>query len=118
MGAGEIHDRKSVRLVQAVDRLCPGREFADATLFLAMASMISALDIAKAQDAEGKDITPAVSFASSSIVRLVQTRRALCLDSSQLRILHSYPNEFPCRIQPRSEATAAMVMDTLAGLSL
>lgn len=68
------HDGAS-RLTRAVDRLCPGREFADATLFLAMASMAAALDIGKARDGEGNDITPNVSFASSSIVRSVSSRR-------------------------------------------
>ncbi|EPS99982.1 hypothetical protein FOMPIDRAFT_1123320 [Fomitopsis schrenkii] len=77
-------------------RLCPGREFADATLFLAMASMAAALDIGKARDGEGNDITPNVSFASSSIV--------------------SYPEVFPCRIKPRFDATSVMVSDTLAGI--
>ena len=58
--------------MQAAYRLCPGREFADATVFLAMAGMIAALDIGKARDAEGNYITPKASFASTSIVRSVK----------------------------------------------
>ena len=43
-------------------RLCPGRSFADSTLFLAIATMVATLDIGKARDAGGEEITPEESF--------------------------------------------------------
>ena len=105
---------------ESADRLCPGREFADATLFLAMASIIATLDIGKARDAEGKEIVPKASFASTSIVRSVrgwsdQWHEKATHHSSALG---SYPEEFPCSIKPRCDATGPLVMDTLASLSV
>lgn len=63
------------RLTGTLNRLCPGREFADATLFLAISNMIAALDIGKSRDAEGNEITPKAAFASSSIIRSVRSGR-------------------------------------------
>ncbi|KAI0724641.1 cytochrome P450 [Fomitopsis betulina] len=77
-------------------RLCPGREFADATLFLAISNMIAALDIGKSRDAEGNEITPKAAFASSSII--------------------SYPEHFSCSIKPRFDTTSSMVLETLANV--
>ena len=48
-------------------RLCPGRLFADTTLFLAIANIAATLDIRKALDAEGKEITPTASFHPSFV---------------------------------------------------
>ncbi|EPS94406.1 hypothetical protein FOMPIDRAFT_62440 [Fomitopsis schrenkii] len=76
-------------------RICPGRQFADATLFLAIASIVATLDIRKARDAEGRIITPKVSFTDSFV---------------------SYPEDFVCSITPRSSAAESLVAETLAGL--
>ncbi|KAG5634941.1 hypothetical protein H0H81_000261 [Sphagnurus paluster] len=46
-------------------RICPGRYFADATLWIGIATMLSALTISKAVDAGGKEITPKVEFFTS-----------------------------------------------------
>ncbi|TFY68452.1 hypothetical protein EVJ58_g996 [Rhodofomes roseus] len=43
-------------------RLCPGRLFADETLFLVISNMAATLDIRKARDVGGREITPQVSF--------------------------------------------------------
>ena len=51
-------------------RLCPGRQFGDAAVFLAVAHMIATLNINKARDAQGKDIIPEPRFMSG-FVRLV-----------------------------------------------
>ncbi|KAJ7589639.1 cytochrome P450 [Mycena floridula] len=43
-------------------RICPGRFLADGNLFIAMATILSAFDISKAMDENGKEITPDVEF--------------------------------------------------------
>ncbi|KAH9929336.1 cytochrome P450 [Fomitopsis serialis] len=74
-------------------RICPGRLFADTMLFLAIANMAATLDIRKARDAEGKEITPEASFTPNFI---------------------SHAEEFKCFIAPRSSAAKARVAETLA----
>ncbi|EPT00020.1 hypothetical protein FOMPIDRAFT_91063 [Fomitopsis schrenkii] len=69
-------------------RLCPGRLFADTTLFLVIASIAATLDIRKALDAEGKEITPTASFHPAFI---------------------SYPHDFVCAISSQSEAAKRLV---------
>lgn len=41
---------------------CPGQEFADSSIWLAVACMIATLDINEAVDAAGKRITPPAAF--------------------------------------------------------
>ena len=46
--------------------------FAEATVFLAVSSIVSTLDIKKARDSLGQEITPELSF-QSGLVRQVHT---------------------------------------------
>ncbi|KAH9917083.1 cytochrome P450 monooxygenase [Fomitopsis serialis] len=64
-------------------RICPGRRFADRSIWLSMAAMIATLDIQKARDASGGEITPPMSFTSGSV---------------------SHAKEFVCSIKPRAAA--------------
>ena len=48
-------------------RLCPGRLFADTTLFLAIAGIVATLNIDKARDSEGNVITPEAEFFSAFV---------------------------------------------------
>lgn len=43
-------------------RICPGRYFADTSIWLAAASMIATLDIHKARDSQGQEIIPPAAF--------------------------------------------------------
>lgn len=45
-------------------RLCPGRQFGDAAVFLAIANVIATLNINKARDVQGREITPEPRFTS------------------------------------------------------
>lgn len=51
----------------AVGRICPGRILADASIWLAAAHIVAALDIRKARTPAGEEITPEVKFASGSV---------------------------------------------------
>lgn len=41
-------------------RACPGQHLADSVLFIYMASILSVMNISKAKDANGKEVTPEV----------------------------------------------------------
>ena len=57
-------------------RLCAGRLFADTTLFLAISSMAATLDVRKARDSNGKEISPSPSW-EPSFIRLVSAHYML-----------------------------------------
>ncbi|KAF5382615.1 hypothetical protein D9615_002768 [Tricholomella constricta] len=46
-------------------RICPGRHFADGTLWMAIATILATLTISKAFDKDGKEITAEVKFKSA-----------------------------------------------------
>ncbi|KAG5635364.1 hypothetical protein H0H81_011539 [Sphagnurus paluster] len=69
-------------------RICPGRHVGDASLWIAMATILSTLKISKAVDGEGKEITPEVEFFMT---------------------MASRPKPFPYQIQPRSEVAREMI---------
>ena len=50
-----------------VGRICPGRILADASIWLAAAHIVAALDIRKARGPAGEEVTPEVQFASGSV---------------------------------------------------
>ena len=48
-------------------RICPGKAFAEANLWLAIANTIAAMDVRKALDKDGNPITPPAEFAAGTI---------------------------------------------------
>ncbi|KAH9917056.1 cytochrome P450 monooxygenase [Fomitopsis serialis] len=74
-------------------RICPGRQLADQTLWLAIANILAVFNIHKARDADGNEITPEAVFVSGGI---------------------SHPRPFKCEIRPRLESAASRVQ-CLAG---
>ncbi|KZT68558.1 cytochrome P450 [Daedalea quercina L-15889] len=75
-------------------RLCPGRLFADTTLFVAMANIVATLNISKACDADTK-MSSETLFLPGFI---------------------SYPKPFGCNIAPRSSASKTLVSEALANV--
>ncbi|KLO09941.1 cytochrome P450 [Schizopora paradoxa] len=69
-------------------RICPGKEFAEASLFIAISMILTTFDISKAQDKLGREIVP----------RVENTFGAL-----------NHPKKFECRIMPRSENAVALI---------
>ena len=57
-----------VHSTEALSRVCPGRSLADNNLWLVLSRMIATMDIGKARDNEGKEITPLFTY-TSGIVR-------------------------------------------------
>lgn len=88
------------RLKELFCRRCPGRHFAEDSVWLVMASVLAEFDITYAKDKDGKDIIPAEKFISS-LVRWV-------LSLFRLRILlnltvndFSRPEPFEAHFSPR-----------------
>lgn len=61
-------------------RTCPGQQFADANVWLAISNTLAVFDVCKAHDADGREITPAQAFTCG---------------------FASHPQPFVCEIIPR-----------------
>ena len=48
-------------------RICPGRQLADQTLWLAIVTVLAVLDIRKARNESGEEIIPEAAFVSGGI---------------------------------------------------
>ncbi|KLO12343.1 cytochrome P450 [Schizopora paradoxa] len=69
-------------------RICPGKELADASMFMFIATCLAVLDIRKARDDNGQVVEPVYQYTPGII---------------------SHPMEFKCSIRPRSERAAAII---------
>lgn len=69
-------------------RICPGKDFADESVFLTIAMTLAVFDIRKAKDECGNAIEPISSFQSGILSR---------------------PNAFSCAISPRSNEAARLI---------
>ncbi|KZP22542.1 cytochrome P450 [Athelia psychrophila] len=70
-------------------RICPGRHLAIGNLWLTFASVLTSFNIAKAVDADGRQITPSGRYLQS---------------------LTSHVEPFKCAITPRSESVKDMIL--------
>ncbi|CCL99826.1 uncharacterized protein FIBRA_01850 [Fibroporia radiculosa] len=71
-------------------RACPGKQFADTSIWLVVANMIATLDISKTTDFRGDPVTPQAAFISGFV---------------------SHPEPFVCNVAPRSDKIAEMVSE-------
>ncbi|RDX44589.1 CyP450 monooxygenase [Lentinus brumalis] len=69
-------------------RICPGRHFAEASLFIMISSILHTLNIDQATDEHGNPITPKAEMTYGVI---------------------SYPKDFPCSIKPRSAQAQTLI---------
>ncbi|KAK5991065.1 Cytochrome P450 monooxygenase [Cladobotryum mycophilum] len=69
-------------------RVCVGKHLAEASVWIAIASLLSTMSIEKEIDEEGNEITPHVELTHG---------------------LSSYPERFPCRIRPRDKHSVAVI---------
>ena len=80
-------------LINAFDRACPGRQLAEASLFISIASLAAVFDISLAKDADGQEVPVSSEFTSGfvrSVYRLHRRDRPLIFS---IRILDSrYPS--------------------------
>ncbi|KZT69389.1 cytochrome P450 [Daedalea quercina L-15889] len=101
-------------------RICPGRRFADSSVWQAMANIIVTFDIRKARDAQDHEITPAGTFSSglvsiwlaiANIIAAFDNRKLRDEDGNEITpplslVLGSvsHPRPFKCSVTPRTEA--------------
>jgi len=89
---GSFRDDPAIALAFGVGkRICPGRHFVDATLFIVASSVISVFDITKAKDENGHEIP---------VKGAMIARNGL--------IIH--PEDFQCSITPRDQVTNDLLM--------
>ncbi|PCH43299.1 hypothetical protein WOLCODRAFT_74047, partial [Wolfiporia cocos MD-104 SS10] len=69
-------------------RVCPGRQFADISVWLAIACVIATMTISKKRDSNGNEITPEVIYTSGIVPHVVS---------------------FPCVILPRSKQAEHLI---------
>ena len=77
----EKMDSEVARQVDAVfgfgRRVCPGKAFAESSIFLIMSNIIATMNLTKAVDEAGVPITPPVEY-TKSFIRLVSGRLLSC----------------------------------------
>jgi hypothetical protein len=61
-GDGEWADRYQSQKLTLESRICPGRHLADKSVWIVMATLLSTLNISKAKDENGQEITPEIAF--------------------------------------------------------
>ncbi|KAG9093309.1 hypothetical protein FS749_014628 [Ceratobasidium sp. UAMH 11750] len=71
-------------------RLCPGIYYAEASIFIAIASLLAVYQITPAKDEEGQDIIPSTEGVADSVVY--------------------HPKPFKCVFTPRSEAHRELIL--------
>jgi len=69
-------------------RICPGKEFADATLFAVFSMILATFDISKTRDSFGEVIVPPVEFVPGVL---------------------NHPRKFKCSITPRSDNVVTLI---------
>jgi len=74
-------------------RVCPGKQFAEANIWLVTATVVAALQIEKAKDDAGNFITPDAAFVSAFVC---------------------HPVSFDFVIKPRSEKASILIHQTRA----
>jgi Cytochrome P450 len=91
-------------------RICPGRHYVDATLFIVAATVLSVFRIEKRCDSEGE----AFDFSySGGLVRCVE-QFFFWHGGLSFIVLPSRPNPFPCSISPRDERAEELIISQAA----
>jgi len=91
---GKLNDDDTVLTFGFGRRICPGRHYADATVWATIVSVLSTFNIAKAKDAAGNEIDIEHTNYSDGFV--------------------SHPESFACSITPRSDTAKSLVEATKA----
>jgi Cytochrome P450 len=108
---GSVRDDPTLSLVFGIGkRICPGRHFVDATIFIVASSVLSVFNVTKAKDENGHEIP--VKVAVSTERKIVMWVRILAHNCLTLRVSFSFsrhPGEFECSIFPRDEVAEGLI---------
>jgi len=87
-----FRDDPTIALVFGVGkRICPGRHFVDATLFIVIASVLAVFNVTKAKDENGREIPIQVTMAVGNGI-----------------VIH--PGKFECSISPRDKLAEDLIL--------
>ncbi|EPQ56877.1 cytochrome P450 [Gloeophyllum trabeum ATCC 11539] len=67
---GTISDEYPLTAFGLGRRICPGRHFADAAIWIVVASVLACFDISKATDENGQEIVPSVKYTDGLVRRV------------------------------------------------
>ena len=106
---GSVRDDPTLSLVFGIGkRICPGRHFVDATIFIVASSVLSVFNVTKAKDENGYEIP--VKVAVSTERKIVMWVRILAHYCLKLRVRFSrHPGEFECSILPRDKVAEGLI---------
>ncbi|KAF4597210.1 hypothetical protein EYR40_007662 [Pleurotus pulmonarius] len=96
-------------------RICPGRHLAYASIWIAVTTILSTLNITRKKDEHGNNIPLRLEF-SSGITKWAH-HFGLPDMFTHLRF-HSHPKPVPCNISPRSEAAAHLVQAAIRTIQI
>jgi len=89
---GSVRDDPTLSLVFGIGkRICPGRHFVDATIFIVTSSVLSVFDVTKAKDENGHEIP---------VKAAVTARRGIIIQ----------PENFECSILPRDKVAEDLIL--------
>ncbi|KAN0137798.1 Cytochrome P450 [Lactarius tabidus] len=92
---GTLRDDPVITLAFGIGkRICPGRHFVDATLFIVVSSVLSVFNVAKAKDKNGREIPVNVATSLESLI-----------------VMH--PEKFECSIVPRDGSAKDLIVACL-----
>jgi cytochrome P450 len=103
-------------LINVFDRACPGRQLAEATLFISIASFAAVFDISLAKDADGQEVPVSSDFTLGfvrSVYRLHRKHRHLICSANSRQ-----PLPFKCSVTPRSPAALELIKSASADKSV
>jgi hypothetical protein len=103
----------AVRAEVSILRICPGRHFAQSTLWINSAMMLYLFDISKPSNAE----EPSLDYEMSAGVRLVHSSRQTRHFSLSPLLFNSHPRPFKCNFRLRSKRRSELLSDSLARLA-
>lgn len=91
------------------DRLCAGKQFAEAAFYMSVVTILATLNISKPLDKDGNEYTQPLKF-SGSLIRYAR------LFSELAGIINGYrspPEPFECTIKPRRSGTLHFLQEAI-----
>ena len=100
--------RKTHSFMLSGDRACPGKHFADSSLFINIATVLHALEITPPRDENGEaiHISPKMTNNAMSSVLYSSSRQG----RDALKLTLRYPEDCRCTVKPRSEKAKQLIL--------
>ena len=103
---GKCWSAVTFKLLNRLWRVCPGQHFANNSIYIAVASILSVFDITHSRDHDGKEIPVEAAFKSGFFSWVL---RSLTWDISDVFFIFRGPEPFDCAITPRSDTARKLL---------